>query len=514
MIKNTSNRVIVNSFILYGKMGITMFISLYTTRLILSALGASDFGIYNIVGGTIGLMGFLNACLVTATQRFMSYYQGKQDIGLLRNVYNISLIIHVLMALIVCTFVWLIGDAFFTTILNIPEQRINSAKIVYHCMCITMGISLITVPFDSIVNAHENMLYYAVVGIIENILKLTVAFICVYVVCDKLVIYGQLMTMIQCILLVLMFSYCKRHYSECTFNPKKYWSTTMAKHITKYIGWNFMSSFSMTITNYGLSIVTNHFFGVLLNTALGLAQQIDTQLKVFSTNMLKALNPVIAKSEGEGKSDKVLRASLIGSKFSCYIFIYFSVPFWIEAPFIMNLWLGNVPEWAILFCRMQLIASIIGQLTCTFPTAIAAKGDIKKYSILTSVVYIWSICQTMIFFYLQLPPYSLYVSVIVFNVIVYRIIGMLIVHQKYCISLHNIIKTCVYPCVAVMASAFIAGSLPALFVQANLMRLVMTVTLSSLATSIAIYSIGTTKDEKDKLFTVITKFKNLVIRKK
>lgn len=218
---STANRVIKNTGYLYARMGITMFVSLYTTRLILNSLGASDFGIFNIVGGAISMLGFLNAAMASATQRFMSYSEGAGDKEKQKSIFNISLVIHFLTSLLVGVALVVAGFFFFGGILNIPADRVGAAEVVYASLIVSTMFTVMTVPYDAVMNAHENMRYYAIVGILESLLKLSVAFACVYTSADKLVVYGILMACIPLLTLTIMRVYCHKHYRECIISPPK-----------------------------------------------------------------------------------------------------------------------------------------------------------------------------------------------------------------------------------------------------------------------------------------------------
>lgn len=246
---STANRVIKNTGYLYAKMGITMFISLYTTRLILNSLGATDFGIFNIVGGAIAMLGFLNASMASATQRFMSYAEGEGNKDKQKNIFNVSVVLHLLISLLVGVVLLIAGYFFFNGILNIPADRIFAAKVVYWSLIVSTMFTVMTVPYDAVMNAHENMKYYAIVGIIESLLKLSVALVVVYTLSDKLIIYGMLMACIPLITLTIMRVYCHKHYVECVIAPKKYWHKGLMKEMTSFAGWSFLGSMSSLVGN-------------------------------------------------------------------------------------------------------------------------------------------------------------------------------------------------------------------------------------------------------------------------
>lgn len=284
---STANRIIKNTGYLYAKMGITMFISLYTTRLILNSLGASDFGIYNIVGGAIAMLGFLNSAMAGATQRFMSFTEGEGNKEKQKGIFNVSLVLHFCIAIIAGVALIIAGIFFFNGILNIPTERVFAAKVVYGSFIVSTMFTVMTVPYDAAMNAHENMRYYAIVGIVESLLKLSVAFVCVYTLFDKLIVYGSLMASIPLITLTIMRVYCHRHYEECTMNLKHYWDKGLMKEMTSFAGWNFCSSAASFLTMQGMSIVLNMFGGVIVNAAHGIANQVSGMLMVFPITCLK-----------------------------------------------------------------------------------------------------------------------------------------------------------------------------------------------------------------------------------
>ena len=236
---STAKRVIKNTGFLYAKMGITMFISLYTTRLILNSLGASDFGVFNVVGGAIAMLGFLNAAMASATQRFMSYTEGEGNKEKQKQIFNISFVLHLMIGLFLGLILMIAGYFFFNGILNIEPERIFAAKVVYGSLIVSTMFTVMSVPYDAVLNARENMLYYSIVGIIESLLKLGVALVIVYYAGDKLILYGILMAIIPIVIMFIMRIYCHFNYEECTLSFRKYWDKSLMKEMTHFAGWNF-----------------------------------------------------------------------------------------------------------------------------------------------------------------------------------------------------------------------------------------------------------------------------------
>jgi O-antigen/teichoic acid export membrane protein len=468
----TSNRVIKNTIFLYAKMGITMFISLYTTRLILNILGVSDFGVFNIVGGAIAMLGFLNAAMASATQRFMSFAEGEGDNEKQTKIFNISFLLHFGIAVFMGFVLLVAGYFFFNGVLNIATDRIYAAKVVYGSLIISTIFTVMTVPYDAVLNAHENMLYYSIVGVVESLLKLGATLVLLNMIGDKLVLYGILMAMIPLITMTIMRVYCHKHYTECVFAPRKYWDRQLMKELTEFAGWNLMGATSSMISQYGLSIVLNNFFGTILNAAQGIANQISGQLMVFSNTMMKAVNPVIAKSEGGGNRRLMLTTSLLGSKFSYLLLLFFSMPFLIETPYILRVWLKSVPEWAVLFSRLQLGRSLVEQCTIMIGVAISAQGDIKTYSLLKSVLNILPIILTFLFFSFGFPPYYLYFIWIIFGGVFGGGLSIYFAKKKCGLKYSEFFFEVFVPCASVSLLMFTIGSIPCFFIQSSLIRFI------------------------------------------
>jgi len=356
-----ANRVLKNSGYLYFSMGLSMFVSLYSTRLILNALGSSDFGIFCIIGGAIGMLGFLNAAMSTTTQRFINYAEGEGKPEKQKSIFTVSISIHFLLSLLMVIIFEIAYFFFFDGILNIPSDRIPSAKWIYQLMLLSTVLTIQTVPYNAIINAHENMRYLSIIGVFQTLMKLVIALIVVHVYTDKLILYGILTTFVSLIFMIILQIYCHRNYSECTYSIHKYHNKELMKEMTSFAGWGFINSSSSMFAQYGMGIVLNSFFGTILSAAQGVANQISGQLMVFSRTMLMAINPIIGKKAGSNDITNMMRISLFSSKMSFLIIAFFAFPFIIETPYILQLWLKNVPEWSVCFFRFEITRNMLDQ---------------------------------------------------------------------------------------------------------------------------------------------------------
>lgn len=496
---------------MYAKMGITMFISLYITRLLLNSLGASDFGIFNVVGGAIAMLGFLNAAMAGTTQRFMNIAEGEGQPEKKKNVFNISIILHLAIAFILGLALLIAGYFFFNGILNIPSDRIDAAKVVYGSMIISTMFTVMTVPYDAVLNAHENMLYYAIIGIIESFLKLVVAFIVVYTLQDKLIIYGILMAAISVTVMLVMRIYCHRHYEECIIAPTQYWDRLLMKKMTGFAGWGLLNNATGMISQYGLGIVLNNFFGTILNAAQGVANQISGQLMVFSNNMIKAVAPVIAKNEGAGERQNMLNFSLLASKYSFLLLAFFAIPFILETPYILHIWLKEIPDWAILFVRLQLINSLIDQSTFMVGKTIEVQGDIRVYSQVRSLFNILPIILTYLFFSLGFPPYYLYIIWIIVGSGLGGAVRVLFAKIKCGLRYSDFVKRVLLPCLLITITMLLGGILPAYWLDDSLLRLLCVVCMTSISFIIMMYIIMS-YEERQWSATLINSLKKKILK--
>jgi Na+-driven multidrug efflux pump len=490
-----AKRVAVNTGILYARMAITVFISLYSTRLILFALGSNDFGIFNLVGGTIAMLGFLNTSMAAATQRFMSYAQGAGNPERLKRIFNVSLLLHLIIAVILIFFLEIAGFFFFQSILNIPPDRIEAAKIIYQVMIISMLFTVVSVPYDAVINSHENMLLFALLGILESIIKLGIAFYITELMGDRLVMYGILMASLSVFLLLVRYFYCKSKYEECVVAVRENYDNHLMKEMTTFAGWSFLGSCMNMIANYGQGIVLNMFFGTVVNAAQGIANQISGQLSVFAGTMLKALNPLIAKSEGAGDRSLMLNASMMGSKISFFLLTVFFVPVLIEMPYILKIWLKEVPLFTILFCQLLLVRNLIEQLFVTLVSSISAVGKIRNFQIFASTLTFFPLLVSYFLCRNGYPAHTLYVVFIIYSII--ASINILYFTHKLCgLSIPFFLKEVILRCVLSFVIALALSSIPLFVMAEGFPRLLCVLLISFISLVFLVYTIGITKSER------------------
>lgn len=507
-------RVIKNTGYLYLKMGITMFTSLFTTRIVLHSLGASDFGIFNIIGGAIAMLGFLNSTLAYATQRFMTYAEGEGQLEKQSQIFNVSLVLHICIATITAVFQLALMYPLFNGILNIEIHRVFAAKIVYLSLLFSTVVVIVNATYDAVLNAHENMRFYSIIGVVDSLLRLLVAVICVYISMDKLIFYGVLMSIIPLISFILTRLYCHKSYPECVFLPRKYWNVSIVKEIASFSGWNFFTAISSLFSVQGVGLILNHFYGSALNAAQGIAVQLNGYLSAFSSNLMKAVNPIIVKNAGARDIASMNLITILSSKYSTYLIMLFAVPCIIEINYLLNLWLGEIPRWTQLFCILQILQAIILQLSAPVATAVYAQGDIKYYSIFKSILNLLPLLLTYIAFRLGAEPFWMYILMMVFYAVGGNVIILLYAYKKCNLTFGCYIKDVICPVSIILFIMFILGFLPSIFINESFIRLCLSTVSSLIGFLIGFLCFGLLPIEKDSLKLLLKNLKTRLLNKK
>lgn len=472
------NRIIKNVGFLYLKMGITILLSLYTTRIVLNALGDIDFGIYNVIAGAIILLGFINNSMSPVTQRFMSLCEGEANFEKKCKVFNASILLHCIIASIVCLIFIILGSFLFNQILNIPIEKLHAAKIVYLGLIISTLFTIITVPYEAAINSHEDLGYYAIVGVFETILRLIIAIIIMNCNADRLIIYGILMPIVTIISLVVMRIYCIKKYPECKINIRKYKDPNILKDIFKISSWNLLGVSSSMAGYYGGNIILNHYFGAAINAATAVASQINSQLLSLTNNMLKAVNPVLAIKVGEGNFESFTSLSMKTCKFSFYLLAIPAIPCIIKAEDLLSFWLGDIPNWAVCFTRLLIIKSLIEQTTLPLGTSILALGRISKYNIINFVINIAPILISIIIFTTDKNPDILYWLQILFYGATSSLLKVWYITKISSIKYTNYLKIVMFPVVIVTVVSLILCTITIIIFHNALIQLFLMVILT------------------------------------
>ena len=383
MSSSRTSTIAKNTLMLYVRMAFTVLISLYTSRIVLEALGVDDYGISNVVGGVSGFFGFIIYSMQTAIQRFLTVAMGENDILKVQHVFSIGLFIHVCFALLVILFGETIGLWFVINKLVIPDGRLDAAVWIYHFCVAGCVVSLLSIPYTAEVVAHEKMGTFAYLSILNVVINLGIAYLLLITPLDRLVMYGFLGLCANVFNQILYVIYCKRKFSECKFTMS--FPRQLFKEMLSFAGWDFFGVVAFCVSTQGATIMLNMYFGTAVNAARAIAQTALDKIKSFSNNFTIALNPAISKAYGAGDYVYMEKIMFSGSKMIFFLFFTLALPVFVKTPYLLRLWLGVVPDYTVSFVRILLFQTVFLSMWNPLFTAGLATGKIKAFGLKTSI---------------------------------------------------------------------------------------------------------------------------------
>ena len=410
---DNNKRIAKNTLLLYFRMLFMMVVSLYTSRIILNALGVEDFGIYNVVGGVVAMFSVISGSLSAAISRFITYELGKGDQSKLNKIFSASVTIQLLLSLIIVILIESVGVWFLNAKMTIPEARMTAANWVLQFSIITFVINLISVPYNAAIIAHERMSAFAYISILEAVCKLAIAFLIMVSPMDKLIFYALLMCAVSIIVRLTYGHYCKKHFTECTY--RFHWDKDILMKMFGFAGWNFIGASSAVLRDQGGNIVINLFFGPSVNAARGIANQVNGAITGFVWNFMTALNPQITKSYASGDREYMMTLIFQGARLSFYMLIFLSLPVLVNTHYILVIWLKLVPEHAVLFVQLILVFAMCESISNPLVTAMLATGKIRNYQIVVGGLQLLNLPLSYICLRLGFIPESVLLVAIVIS---------------------------------------------------------------------------------------------------
>lgn len=506
MSTENNKRIAKNTLMLYFRMFITMLVSLITVRIVLDTLGTVDYGVYNVVGGMVMMFSFLSGTMAMASQRFFAFEIGKNNHDQLRKTFSITITIYVIIALFILIISETIGLWFLNHKMTIPLERMAAARWVYQLSILSFIMSILSIPYNAAVIAHEKMNVYAYVSIVEVTLKLIIVYLLVISPYDKLVVYATLILFTTTITTFIYRIYAKRNFQECNYSF--YWNTPLFKEILSYSGWNLFGSLAGIMKNHGINILLNIFFGPTVNAARGIAFQVNNLLERFVQNFMTAVRPQIIKYYASNEMGLLHRLVFQSSKFSFFLLIIPAFPVLLETKFIFSLWLKEIPDYVILFTRLVIINAIIDSYTSPLGTSALATGKIKNYQLIIGGFALLNFPISFIFLKLGYSPQStMYISI----AIAITCLGLRLIILKGLISfpVKKYINNVVLRSFSSTLPSFIVPSIILLTLEESFIRFIL-VSASSITFLIcSIFLIGLSKTEKQFAIQFIKKKMNL-----
>lgn len=503
-ISANNKRIAKNTLLLYFRMLFLMVVSLYTSRVLLNALGVEDFGIYNVVGGIVAMFSMLSGSLSAAITRFITYELGTGNRENLKKIFSSAVTIQIGLAVVIFLLAEAAGVWFLNVKMNIPEVRMIAANWVFQFSVLTFTINLISVPYNACIIAHERMSAFAYISILEAVGKLAIVFLIIMSSTDKLILYAILMCAIAFIIRMTYGAYCKKHFEECTYHFV--FDKNLLRRMFSFAGWNFIGATATILRDQGGNIVINLFCGPAVNAARGIAFQVNTAIHGFITNFMTALNPQITKSYASGDRNYMISLILHGARLSFYMLLFLSLPILINTHYILVLWLKMVPEHTITFVRLVLILGMCEAISNPLITAMLATGNIRKYQIIVGGINMMNLPISYILLFMGMYPEAVFIVAIILSIscLMARILllrGMIGLSGK-----DFLIKVCVNVIIVTAFSIIFPIWLATQLSESFSSFLYLTMS-SFVCTGVVIYYIGLNKAErqfaKDKVKKII-----------
>lgn len=467
-----SNKAITNVLILYGKAVLTGGIVLLSTRWVLEALGEEDYGIYNLVGGIIAMFSFLNVAMVAASQRFLSYAIGQKHNELIKETFKVSVILHVIIGIGIIFLFEILGQYLMFHHLNIPKYKLNDAIQVLHYLSITAFFTVITVPYQSVLNAHENMMAIALIGIFESLGKFLIALCLLHLSGSKLILYSIMVMGLTILSTLILRLYCHRKYIEVKGNPFSIKSFSLFRKMFSFAGWNFIGSISSLLRNQGLAMLMNSFFGVGVNASYGISTQVNGQAQFFSRTIIRALQPQIVKSEGACNRNRMISLAMTTCKIPFIILSFVVIPLIAQMKYIVGWWLTEVPEYTIIFCQLILAITLISQLKMGISIAIDSVGNIKWYQIICGGLHFIVLPLAYLLFKLGFnPTLGLIVVFVEEGCVVF--LTSIIANKLVGLNLHRYLVKVLIPCCICVIISYIIAEVSSCFLKDPIAKILL-----------------------------------------
>lgn len=495
MDKDISNnqRIAKNALMLYIRMFILMFVNLFTSRIVLHALGVEDYGIYNAVCGFIAMFSMVSTTLSTSISRFLTYAIGARDDVKINRIFSSSIIIQIIIAGIIVIFVEAIGVWFLNTKMTIPEVRLSAANFILQFSLISFVFNLLSIPYNALIIANEKMNAFAYIGIFEGLASLLVAYTVTISPIDKLVTYGCLTTLVAVCVRLLYTSYCKKHFEDCHF----YWC--FDKHLIiemfKFAGWNFFGSFSSILRSQGLNILFNIYNGPVVNAARALTVQVNAAVSKFSNSFYTAVQPQITKlyAAGDIKESSLLVCRSTRLAFCLLLIICYPLIFGTE--FILSIWLHEIPDHTIIFVKIILINCLIESFSSPLIHLMLATGNIKWYQIVVGGINLLNFPIAWIILDCGKSPEYAQISVILISILA-LIARLFMLNRMIDFPISFFLKESLLKCILVSLLAVIVPLISNMLINNDIHKFLITTFLVEINTCFLTYIIILSKNER------------------
>lgn len=497
-VKYSKGRVAKNTIFLYLRMIVTIVIGLFTSRILLKALGFSDYGIINVVGGLVTMISFLRVGMSGAAQRFLSVEMGKGNLDSLKNTFCTTVLTHLGITFIGVVVMEFLGLWFLNYKLNIPHERLYYANWVFQSCIITLAVSILTVPYNAAIIAHERMGAFAYITIGETIFRFVVAFSLYYSPIDKLILYSILIALGHIIISLIYYGYSKKNFVECTYTYR--FDKKLAKEMFYFAGWGFVGNMGFSTKDQLSNVLLNLFFDTTVNAGRGIAARVSGIINSFAQNFTTALNPQIAKLYAAGEYEKSRNLVYAGSRYAFFLLLILAVPFLTNEHYILMLWLGDVPPYTDSFIFIILSAALIYSMAHSTATAIMTTGKVRSLQLGLALIMLSEIPITYILLRFGCNPWqamipSLFTTMVAILYRFYLITRYVPIYSVKHFIIHTIFRCLTIYAICLAISLYVRSLLPEGFGY-----FMITSFFSLLVVFVVVYLVGLYPPERNIVF--------------
>lgn len=456
MQENTNKAIAINSVILYVKMGITTICALLSTRFALQALGVVDFGLYSVLGGIISFIGIFNTIMLSTSNRYLAVAIGKGDDEQTNKVFNVNLSIFIAIAILMLVICYPIGDWYIHRYINY-EGDISNAMMVFAVSILGSIISSVGTPYNGLLVAKERFIVFSAVEIVSHLIRLVVAWLLLHYFSHKLLIYSITLSLMTALPALAYWLYCKKCFPTIVkWKPVK--DKALYKEVLGFSGWVAYGAVACIAKSQGAALLVNAFFNTMMNTALGIANSINSYVGIFANNVTQPMAPQITKSYTAGNKERTDELLVMSTKFAFMLMLLVGSPFLVAPEWLLGIWLGEVPPYTVSFTVLLIVDNIVGSFNSGISNLIFASSKIKIYQLIVNTLRLLAIVAAYFFLKAGYPPESMFITYIVFSVIMvisvqiilHKTLGydnMLLVKKSYIPSM--LVVVCFLPVVLV-----------------------------------------------------------------
>lgn len=500
MSSSNNTSVVKNTLLLYLRMGVSMIVSLYTSRVVLAALGIEDFGIYGVVGGIVSMFLFLNNALSTSTSRYITTALGTNNMNLLERYFSASLGVHLSLGLLIFIVSELVGVYLIYNDLVMPESRHEAAQIVLHFSILCAVLSIIMVPFNALIIANEKMEVYAYLTISDTFVKLGVAWLVQAIPNSRLEYYGFLLFLSSVFNSLLIFFYCRRTFSYTKL--KLSFDKDIYKSLGTFTTWSLIGNLAFVGYTQGLNLLLNMFFGPVVNAARSISLQVENSMRTFSTNFQTAINPRILKSYAAKDLEYMHTMVFASARYSCYLLIFPALPIVLETDTILTIWLKEVPEYTAAFVRIMLLVAVMETMSNSIMMSVVATGRIKRYHMYVGGLLLCIVPISYIILKLGGSPLSVFIVYATVEMLA-CMLRLVLVAPMIELSIRQFVKNVVANCIMVTFLSVVIPFILHNFIEHDIGRLLIVGFVSVITSLFSMYFVGLSATEKQYIVGIV-----------